>query len=229
MLPKNAPKYDIAWKQFDDEMGFKQPFGMSTAEYRHDFFNEMSYGWNGRGWPFQNSVVYKAYANYLRNYKATRGEISDEDRQLLYDHMTQYVELHGRRRSIGEWYLPRDGGYGMPGGGGVVKSDPAMGKGFGSVQDYFHSTFPDMLIEDLIGFRASHEKCFTVHPLVPEDAWDFFYLGDLRYHDHDVEILWKKDWDPAKPGDQNMLYVWVDGTRVAASDDLTAPLEVTLP
>ena len=78
---------------------FGNPFGMSTTEYRHDFFNEMSYGWNGRGWPFQNSVVYKAYAKYLRDYKATRRTISEEDRQLLYDHVTQYVELHGRRRS----------------------------------------------------------------------------------------------------------------------------------
>jgi hypothetical protein len=229
LLPTGDDQFDIAWKQFDDEMGFKQPFGMSTAEYRHDFFNEMSYGWNGRGWPFQNSVVYKAFANYLRNYKASRDTISNEDRQLLYDHMTQYVELHGRRRTIGEWYLPRTGGYRMPGGGDVVQSRPAMGKGFGDVQDYFHSTFPDMLIEDLIGFLPSHEKRFTVHPLVPEDAWDFFYLGDLRYHHHDVEILWKRDWDSEQTGDQSKLYVWVDGERVAESDDMTAALVVKLP
>ena len=229
LLPSQDQQFDIAWAQFDDELGFKQPFGMSTAEYRHDFFNEMSYGWNGRGWPFQNSVVYKAYANFLRNYKATRGEISEADRQLLYDHMTQYVELHGRRRTIGEWYLPRTGGYRMPGGGDVVQSHPAMGKGFGDVQDYFHSTFPDMLIEDLIGFQASHQKRFTVHPLIPKDAWDFFYLGDLRYHDHEVEILWKKDWDATQDGDQSKLYVWVDGKRVAQSDDLTVPLVVQLP
>lgn len=229
LLPSDDVQFDVAWKQFDDEMGFKQPFGMSTAEYRHDFFNETSYGWNGRGWPFQNSVVYKAYANYLRNYKATRGGISDEDRQLLYDHMTQYVQLHGRRRTIGEWYLPRTGGYRMPGGGDVVQNRPAMGKGFGDVQDYFHSTFPDMLIEDLIGFQADHGKRFTIHPLIPKDAWDFIYLGDLRYHGHDVEILWKRDWNSNQSGDQSKLYVWVDGGRVAESDDLTKPLEVSLP
>ena len=154
---------------------------------------------------------------------------TDEDRQLLYDHMTQYVELHGRRRTIGEWYLPRTGGYRMPGGGDVVQSLDAMGKGFGDVQDYFHSTFPDMLIEDLIGFQASHDDQFTIHPLVPKNAWEFIYLGDLRYHGHDVDILWKKDWDSKQPGDQSKLYVWVDGKRVAESDDLTEPLEVNLP
>jgi hypothetical protein len=72
MLPEDDAQDDIARKQLNEEMEFKQPFGMSTAEYRHDFFNEMSYGWNGRGWPFQNSVVYKAYANFLRNYKDRR-------------------------------------------------------------------------------------------------------------------------------------------------------------
>lgn len=229
MLPEKAPKYDIAWKQFDDELGFKQPFGMSTAEYRHDFFNEMSYGWNGRGWPFQNSVVYKAYANYLRNYKGQRGKITKEDRKLLYYHMRQYVELHGQRRTIGEWYLPRTGGYRMPGGGEVIQSLPEMGKGFGDVQDYFHSTFPDMLIEDLLGFQAGHGNQFTIHPLLPKETWDYFYLGDLRYHDHDIEILWKKDWDENRPGNQSKLIVWIDGKRAAESAELTQPLEISLP
>ncbi|RPF89749.1 MAG: arylsulfatase [Roseibacillus sp. TMED18] len=229
MLPTDESQYDIAWKQLDDEMGFKQPFGMSTAEYRHDFFNEMSYGWNGRGWPFQNSVVYKAYANYLRNYKGKRDKITKSDRELLYHHMSQYVELHGRRRTIGEWYLPRSGAYRMPGGGEVVQSLPAMGKGFGDVQDYFHSTFPDMLIEDLIGFQADHKDQFTIHPLLPKDAWDYFYLGDLRYHSHEVDILWRKDWDPKEPGDQGKLIVWVDGRRAGESPSVNLPVKVHLP
>ena len=228
LLPTKDGQFDSAWKQFNDEMGFKQPFGMSTAEYRHDFFNEMSYGWNGRGWPFQNSIVYKAYANYLRNYKATRDEINDQDRQLLYDHMTQYVELHGRRRTIGEWYLPRTGGYRMPGGGEVVQSLPAMGKGFGDVQDYFHSTFPDMLIEDLVGFQSSHDDSFELHPLLPKKEWTFFYLGDLRYHGCDIDILWKDDWSATTPGKQSKLFVWVNGKRVAESDDLNSPLRLSL-
>jgi hypothetical protein len=189
----------------------------------------MSYGWNGRGWPFQNSVVYKAYANYLRNYKGKRDKITKSDRELLYHHMSQYVELHGRRRTIGEWYLPRSGAYRMPGGGEVVQSLPAMGKGFGDVQDYFHSTFPDMLIEDLIGFQADHKDQFTIHPLLPKDAWDYFYLGDLRYHSHEVDILWRKDWDPKKPGDQGKLIVWVDGRRAGESPSVNLPVKVHLP
>ena len=86
-----------------------------------------------------------------------------------------------------------------------------------------------MLIEDLIGFGGSHENRFTIHPLIPRDAWEFIYLGDLRYHGHDVEILWKEDWDGGQPGDQSKLYVWVDGKRIAESNDITKPLEVQLP
>ncbi len=229
MLPIEETKFDVAWKQFGDPDGFMLPFGMSTAEYRHDYFNEMSYGWNGRGWPFQNSVVNKAYANYLKNYKSSRSGISDEDRELLYHHIDQYVELHGRRRSIGEWYLPLNGGYRMPGGGPVVQSKPEQGKGFGDVQDYFHSTFPDMLIEDLLGFTSSHQNDFTLEPLLPEDKWDYFYLGDLKYHDKDIDIIWKKDWDTKKAGNQSRLCVWVNGKLTAESESLNDKLTVVLP
>ena len=116
----------------------------------------------------------------------------------------------------------------MPGGGDVVQSLPAMGKGFGDVQDYFHSTFPDVLIEDLIGFQGSHGDSFEIHPLLPKTKWKFFYLGDLRYHGHDVDILWKEDWSSTTPGMQSKLFVWVDGKRVAQSNDLNSPLQVSL-
>jgi len=229
MIPTNEAKYDIAWKQFDNPDGFDKEFGMSTAEFRHDYFNEMSYGWNGRGWPFQNSVVYKAYANYLKNYKKSRSKITNDDREFLYDQVLKYVELHGRRRSIGEWYLPVNGGYRMPIGGDVVQNVPEQGKGFGDVQDYFHSTFPDMLIEDLLGFIASHKNEFTLEPLLPEDKWDYFYLGDLKYHDCDIDIIWKKDWDVKANGNQSKLCIWVNGKLVAESESLNDFVTVVLP
>ena len=86
---------------------------------------------------------YKSFANYLTNYKKSRSGINDQDRELLYFHMNQYVELHGRRRSIGEWYLPIKGGYRMQVEVTSHRSASSR-KGFGDVQDYFHSTYPDM-------------------------------------------------------------------------------------
>ncbi len=227
MMPKGTDKYDVAWKQFADPMGFNQKNGMSTAEYRHDYFNEMTYGWNGRGWPFQNSVAYKAYGNYLRNYKGM-SKATAEERDLLYSHIRKYVDLHGRRRSIGEWYLPRTGGFRMPGGGPVVQSKTGQGKSFGDVQDYFHSTFPDTLIEDLLGFRSSHKDLFSISPLLPEDKWDYFYLGEIRYHNHDIDIIWKKDWNKSKAGNQSELCIWVDGKIKARSTQLNKTITVSL-
>ncbi|WP_380936695.1 MGH1-like glycoside hydrolase domain-containing protein [Sphingobacterium bambusae] len=209
MIPADkATDYADAWSLFASDKGFNNKQGMTTAERQHPYYNEQTYAWNGRGWPFQNSVVYKAYANYLRHYKQ---DISDADRRILYDHIRKLTALHNPAQpNIGEWYIPSDG------------------KTFGGEQDYFHSTFPDIIIEDLLGFKAQHDDKFEVQPLLPEAEWDFFYLGRLRYHEHDVDIVWKKDWDADKPGDQNMLCVWVDGKLAARSERLNTKLTVSL-
>ncbi|MHC8948911.1 MGH1-like glycoside hydrolase domain-containing protein [Sphingobacterium hungaricum] len=210
MIPfEDHQKYENAWAMFSSEKGFYNAKGMTTAERQHPYYNEQAYAWNGRGWPFQNSIVYKAYANYLRNYKK---EIKDSERELLFDYIQKLANMHGSDQlNIGEWYIPSDG------------------QTFGGEQDYFHSTFPDIVIEDLLGFKASHENKFTLEPLLPEDKWDHFYLGNLRYHGHDVDVIWKKDWDTNKPGDQSMLCVWVNNKLVSTSPKLNAKLEINLP
>lgn len=209
MIPQEgADRYATAWDMFSSDKGFYNSMGMTTAERQHPYYNEQAYAWNGRGWPFQNSVVYKAYANYLRNYKR---EITDEDRALLYDYVQKLASMHNPERpNIGEWYIPSDG------------------KTFGGEQDYFHSTFPDIIIEDLIGFKASHDDEFSIEPLLPESEWTYFYLGQLRYHEHDVDIIWKKDWDERRAGDQSMLCVWVDGKLRATGTQLNKKLRVKL-
>ena len=208
MIPEGEHKYDKAWEMLSSEEGFYNTKGMTTAERSHPLYNENEYAWNGRGWPFQNSVVNKAYSNYLKNYKKV---ITPSDRELLYDLMKKFVDMHGEERNIGEWYIPSDGNE------------------FGGVKDYFHSTFPDMLIEDLLGFTASHSNKFTLQPLLPEDKWDYFYLGNIRYHSHDVDIVWKKDWDDDIEGDQSQLCIWIDGELIAKSDYMNDKITVELP
>ena len=206
MLPMGERKYDVAWDMLFSKQGFSNTRGMTTAEIQHPLYNEQAYAWNGRGWPFQNSIVNKGYANYLKHY---RDEASPAERAQLYDLVEKLVTLHGQERNIGEWYIPSNGDQ------------------FGGVKDYFHSTFPDMLIEDLLGFGASHEEEFTLQPLLPEDKWEYFYLGNLRYHDREVDIAWKRDWSPDVEGDQSMLCVWVDGKLVHKSESLNE--KVTIP
>ena len=125
--------------------------------------------------------------------------------------MEKLVVMHGEERNIGEWYIPSDG------------------EQFGGVKDYFHSTFPDMLIEDLLGFTASHDNKFTLQSLLPEEEWDYFYLGNIRYHDHDVDIIWKKDWDAKRDGQQSQMVIWIDGELVAQSEQLNDKMAVALP
>ncbi|MFD1140978.1 hypothetical protein ACFQ4C_07655 [Larkinella insperata] len=210
LLPlQNYTAYSKAWDMFSSPKGFYNASGMTTAEQQHPYYNEQAYAWNGRGWPFENSVVYKGFANYLRNYKKAS---SSSERQLLYDHIEKLALLHGTDRlNIGEWYIPSNG------------------KTFGGESDYFHSTFPDTIIEDLIGFQSFHANTFTVAPLLPDDKWDYFYLGNLRYHGHDIDLVWKKDWLSRKPGNQSRLCVWVDGKLVASTKRLTERLTVRLP
>lgn len=208
MIPPGENKYDVAWEMLSSDKGFNNAKGMTTAETQHPLYNEQAYAWNGRGWPFQNSVVNKAYANYLKNYKETA---SESDKDVLYSLIEKLVQMHGEERNIGEFYIPSNG------------------EEFGGVKDYFHSTFPDMLIEDLLGFTASHEDQFSIEALLSEDKWDYFYLGNLSYHNHDIDIIWKKDWDEQQSGDQSKLCIWVDGNLVSKTSSLHQKVVIELP
>ena len=207
MIPKGKTQFDVAWEMLSSSKGFYNNKGMTTAEIQHSLYNEQAYAWNGRGWPFQNSVVNKAYANYLKNYKQN---ITESDKELLYHLIDKLVAMHGEERNIGEWYIPSNG------------------EQFGGAKDYFHSTFPDMLIEDLLGFTASHKNEFSLQPLLPKDKWDYFYLGNLLYHGHEIDIIWKKDWNPKLKGNQSKLCIWVDNRLISKSGSLNKKIIVKL-
>jgi len=208
MIPAGEYKnYSKSWEMFSSRKGFYHTSGMTTAEQQHPYYNEQAYAWNGRGWPFENSIVYKGYANYLRDYKKTS---STEEKELLYDYIDKLARMHGEQPNIGEWYIPGNG------------------KNFGGESDYFHSTFPDIIIEDLLGFKAMHNNQFSIKPLLPQNRWDHFYLGNIRYHGHDIDIIWKKDWMPDEPGDQGKLCVWVDQKLAGSTKNLSDGLEISL-
>jgi len=207
MVPKSERKFDKAWEMLDSNKGFKNAKGATTAERQSPYYNEHAYAWNGRGWPLSNSILYKSFANYLKNYKT---EVTAADKKLLYKNIEQITDLHGKQPNIGEWYIPSNG------------------RGFGGCKDYFHSSYPDMIIEDLLGFTSSHENKFSINTLLPQEKWDYFYLGNLRYHNRDIDIIWKKDWDAEKGGNQSKLCVWVDGKLKATSKSLNEKLTVKL-
>ena len=51
-------------------------------------------------------------------------------------------------------------------------------------KDYNHSTYCDLVISGLIGLRPRADETVEVNPLVPEGAWDYFCLDQIRYHGH---------------------------------------------
>ena len=199
MIPKGETKYDNAWQFLGSNTGFYNTKGMSSAQISSPYYNEQAYAWNGRGWPFLNSIVNKAYANYLTNQKDT---ITNKDRNLLYNLINQLVTLHSNPRNIGEYYIPSNG------------------TTIGGVGDYNHSSFADMIIEDLLGFKSSHKNEFTLHCLLPDSTWEYFYLGNISYHGHDIDIVWKKDWNTNVPGNQSAICIWVNNQLVYTYNSL---------
>ena len=77
-------------------------------------------------------------------------------------------------------------------------------------KDYNHSTFCDLVISGLVGFKPAGAQGFTVNPLFPP-AWDYCLLDNLRYRGHDVSIRWRRG---------RGLTVTVDGRETAHSSTL---------
>ena len=88
-------------------------------------------------------------------------------------------------------------------------------------KDYNHSTFCDLVIAGLCGIVPQKGDTVAVRPLAPAD-WDWFRLAGVRYHGHDLDVVW--DRTGAKFGRGRGLSVWVDGAEIARAAAL-GPLE----
>ncbi|MDM3870064.1 hypothetical protein QSV34_01715 [Porticoccus sp. W117] len=231
IVPQGDSKYNLAWQQLNDVEGFAGNFGITSVERRSPYFNELAYSWNGRGWPLLNSIIGKSYANFVRNYAPV--ETRDDWQAKYFDYLQEYVELHRSRGTketgyedswaIGEYYLPvTSTGYAKEG-----NKDTRLGQMGGEI-DYNHSSFNDIIISDLLGFKASHKPEFTIAPLVPENKWNDFYLGNVLYHGREIDVIWKKDWDSGKQGQQPGLVVLVDNEPSACAPSLNSEINVTL-
>lgn len=202
----NIPPDDrsIAWKQLMDEGGFLAPYGQTTAERRHPEFR--THGcckceWDGSIWPFATSQTLTGLANLLNNRQ--QNDITKAD---YFTHMELYVEsqYHRGRPYIGE-YLDEVTGY-------WLKGDQERSR------YYNHSTFNDLMINGLVGFRPTEGDGFVVNPLLPDGKWDWFCLDNLKYKDNIVTILWDKDGSKYDKGAG--FQAIVNGKQVAHSAKL---------
>ncbi|MBU6309619.1 MAG: PmoA family protein [Planctomycetes bacterium] len=211
-LPPAGQGYEAAWRQIRDDRGFRAPFGITTAERRHPAFRSHGVGtceWDGAVWPFATSQTLTALANLLR------GPPQDAVTKADYlDALLTYVRCH---RYDGEIYL---GEYLDETTGAWLKGrDPRS-------RWYNHSTFADLVIAGLVGLVPRDDDVLEIHPLLPGDAWDWFCLEGVRYHGHDLTIIW--DRDGTQYGREAGLSAWVDGRRVLHAPTLapvSGPLE----
>lgn len=213
--------YERAWTQLLDTNGFYAPYGPTTAEQRHSrfmFSHDHECLWNGPSWPFATSQTLTAMANVLNDYE--QQVINKED---YWNILSTYAKCHYRikadgssvswldenidpftgewlsRRILEEWGWPENKG------------------GFERGKDYNHSTFNDLIITGLIGFRVRENGNFEVNPLVPED-WDYFCLDRLYYRGKDITITYDKYGLQYNMG--TGLAVYIDGMKVACSKEL---------
>lgn len=83
---------------------------------------------------------------------------------------------------------------------------------------YNHSTFNDLLITGICGLQPQADNTVVVNPLVPEGKWTYFCLDNVRYHGHDITILYDKDGSRYHQG--KGLMVFVDGKKKASADGI---------
>ena len=224
-LPPPGRGYGEAWRQLMDPQGFYAPFGPTTAERRHPGFALRESGhecqWNGPSWPYSTTITLRAMANFLHDYPA--GPVGRDDYfKVLGNYARSHQltvpggELHGHKLSaetipwIDENLNPDTGEW-------LARKVLGAGKGERG-KDYNHSGFVDLIVTGLVGLRPETGRRVRVHPLLPEDAWDWFALDNIRYRGASLTIIW--DRNGKRYGRGRGLKVFADGTLIASAEGL---------
>ncbi|MFA4870025.1 MAG: glycosyl hydrolase family 65 protein [Pedobacter sp.] len=205
-LPADQPQYAKAWDQLLDTAGFKAPWGLTTAERREPTFRTRGSGhgceWDGALWPFASSQTLKGLSNLLTNYKH-HGKMTPK---VFYDELHQYAKSHqmNGKPYLGEYQDEKTGEW--------LKGDHPRSK------FYNHSTFCDLVINDLIGIKPRLDNAFGFYPLIPDGKWDWFLLDNVTYHGKTLTLLWDKTGKKYNKG--KGLRVYADGKEIYQSAKL---------
>lgn len=203
-----------AWKQLLDSEGFWAPMGLTTAERRHPKFRSHGVGkceWDGACWPFATSQTLYAMANLLRNY---------EQNYVTRADYLKCIEIYAHAHRWPATGTPYIGEYHDEITGEWLKGDNPRSR------FYNHSTFCDVIISGLVGLVPRGDESLQLDPLLPGEAWSYFCLDNVRYHRHDLTIVW--DRDGSRYGRGAGLTVLADGQVIAQLPRLEK-LAVPLP
>jgi hypothetical protein len=207
-LPDDTPGFNAAWTHLLDPKGFAGTYGLRTNEPSYEYYmrqyryvepaHERECQWNGPSWPFQTSQVLLGMANVLNTSAQPPIGTADYLRVLH-----QYAQQHyqGRTLNVVEDYDPDKGGP-------IVDLDQRS-------EHYNHSEFNDLIISGLCGLRPAAGDSVRIHPLVgAADALPYFCLENVRYHGHNLTVLYDRTGRQYRQGAG--LSVYVDGKRTLA-------------
>jgi hypothetical protein len=209
-LPADGMGYEAAWVQLMDSAGFHAAYGPTTAEQRDPKFRanagaaagEHPTQWNGPSWPFSTAQTLVALGNLLRNY--TQSVVSRSDYLATFDGYTRSQHKAGHPW-IAEDLNPLTGAW---------IADIA-----GRSECYNHSTYDDLIISSLVGLVPRQDSTIEVNPLLPDGAWDYFYLDNVLYHGHRLTIFYDKAG--TRYGVGKGFFLYVDAKRAATSATLS--------
>lgn len=214
--------YAAAWQHLLSPKELGGPLGLRTVEpsyarymtqYRYDEATGLrECQWNGPSWPFQTSQALTAMANLLDDYPAA-GVTRTDYLRLLRQYTDQHYLSPGHP-DVEEDYNPDAG-------------EPMVG--LERSHHYNHSTYVDLVLSGLIGIRPRADEVLEVDPLVPVDGAApirYFALERLRYHGHEVGVVYDVDGRRYHVGAG--LSIFVDGRRVAGPGKLVRTV-VALP
>ncbi len=198
-------EFGQAWQFLMDPNYFYAEYGPTTVE-RHDPLFKISDKccvWSGNSWPFATTQTIKAMSNALNNYKNVES-ISKKD---FYKMMKVFAHTHQKN---GKPYIAEDL---HPFTGSWEGHDMK-----GHSEHYYHSSYVDLVIADLIGIKPQANDSIVIRPLTPKE-WDYFILEDVPYHGHNISVVWDKTGK--KYGQGKGFKLLLDGKIIAASETVT--------
>lgn len=199
-LPPDQANYARAWDQLIDTAGFNAPWGLTTAERREPTFRTRGTGhsceWDGALWPFATSQTLRGLSNLLNNYK-NHGSMTAE---IFYNELHKYAVSHKKdgKPYIGEYQDEKNGAW--------LKGDNPRSS------FYNHSTFCDLVISDLIGFKPRVDQKIEIRPLIPAGKWSYFKLSNLNYHGKNITIIWDQFGKKYNKG--KGMFVFANGKKI---------------
>ncbi len=212
--------YESAWASILDPNQFWTTWPVASVSKECPAYSQRNWPgdgrastcmWNGPTWPHADSLVMTAMARTLRASRDHGLTDSPLKKEHLWKLFLSFTKAQYRDQDLGR-----------PWTGEFYDGETARWKT--GERDYNHSTWLDILIPELIGLVPRDDDRLEIDPMLPIGALDWFVLDGVRYHGHDIAIVW--DSPEAASFDLHRdnrkgLDVYVDGRRVASSPTLS--------